>query len=55
MTVNFQKLLDEFGTIYGREPGLVVQRAVTIDDELSSLFKITFWGQLSMYATVTRE
>lgn len=54
ITDHFQKLLDEFGTIYAREPGLVVQRAVTVDEELSSLFKITFWEQLSMYATVTR-
>jgi hypothetical protein len=54
-TVHFQKTLDEFRTIYAREPGLVVQRAVTFDDEPSSLFKITFWEQLSMYATVTCE
>jgi hypothetical protein len=46
--------LNEFGTIYERKPGLVVQRAVTPEDGLSSLFKIVFWEQIPMYASVTR-
>ena len=33
-TVNFQKVLNKFGTVYARGPGLVVQRAVTEDMNL---------------------
>ena len=55
VTVHFQKLLDEFGTICARGPGLVVQYAVTEDNEFASLFRIAFWEQVTMYATVTCE
>jgi hypothetical protein len=55
VTAQFEAWLAQHGIIYAREPGLVVHRAVTPDDALTSLFKITFWEQLSMYATVTRE
>jgi hypothetical protein len=51
----FEAALAKFGAIYAREPGLIVHRAVAVDDGLSSLFKITFWKQLTTYATVTRE
>jgi hypothetical protein len=53
--IPFEQLLNEFGTTYDRGPGLVVQRAVTTDKEFTSLFKMTFWEQISLYATVTRE
>jgi hypothetical protein len=53
--IPFEQLLNEFGTTYDRGPGLVVQRAVTTDEEFTSLFKMTFWEQISLYATVTRE
>jgi len=55
VAVQFEAWLTQYGIIYSREPGLVVHRAVTPEDGLTSLFKITFWEQLSMYATVTRE
>jgi hypothetical protein len=51
----FEETLAKFGAIYAREPGLIVHRAVAVDDGLSALMKITFWKQLTMYATVTRE
>jgi hypothetical protein len=47
--------LDRFGTIFAREPGIVVHRAVAPEDGISSLFEIEFWGQFKMYASVTRE
>jgi len=55
VAAQFEAWLIQYGIIYAREPGLVVHRAVTPEDGLTSLFKITFWEQLSMYATVTRE
>jgi hypothetical protein len=45
--------LDRFGTIYAREPGIVVRRAVAHEDGISSLFEITFWKQFKTYASVT--
>jgi hypothetical protein len=55
VAAQFEAWLTQHGIIYAREPGLVVHRAVTPEDGLTSVFKITFWEQLSMYATVTRE
>ena len=46
--------LDRFGSVYAREPGVVVRRAVSHDDRLCSLFEITFWKQFRTYASVTR-
>src|SRR5262249_53675871 len=37
--------LDRFGSVYAREPGIVVRRAVTPEDGVSSLFAIQFWKQ----------
>jgi hypothetical protein len=51
----FEQLLSEFGATYDRGPGLVVQRAVTVDEEFSSIFKITFWEQFVMLASITRD
>jgi hypothetical protein len=46
--------LDRFGSVYAREPGVVVHRAVAHDDHMSSLFEITFWKQFRTYASVTK-
>jgi hypothetical protein len=46
--------LDRFGSVYAREPGVVVRRAVAHDDHMSSLFEITFWKQFRTYASVTK-
>jgi hypothetical protein len=51
----FEQLLNEFGATYDRGPGLEVQRAITVDEELSSIFKITFWEQFVMLASITRD
>jgi hypothetical protein len=45
--------LDKFGTVYAREPGLMVRRAVVPADNRSSLFEILFWKQFKTYASVT--
>jgi hypothetical protein len=46
-------VLNKFGTVYAREPGLVVRRAVVPEDKRSSLFEILFWQQFKTYASVT--
>jgi hypothetical protein len=45
--------LDRFGSVYAREPGIVVRRAVAHEDGISSLFEITFWKQFKTYASVS--
>jgi hypothetical protein len=47
--------LDQFGTSYAREPGVVVRRAVVPEDGISSLFEIEFWGQVKTYAAVRSD
>jgi hypothetical protein len=49
-----REILDKFGLTYAREPGIVVRRAVTPEDGISSLFEIEFWGQFKTYASVTK-
>lgn len=44
--------IDRFGTVYAREPGIVVRRAVTPDDNISSFFEIEFWKHFKTYASV---
>jgi hypothetical protein len=48
-----EQTLDKFGTVYAREPGIVVRRAVAPEDGVSSLFAIEFWKQFKTYASVT--
>ncbi len=45
--------LDRFGSVYAREPGIMVRRAVAHEDGISSLFEITFWKQFKTYASVS--
>jgi hypothetical protein len=50
-----KQVLDKFGTTYAQEPGIVVRRAVTAEDNTSSLFQIEFWRQMKLYASVMRK
>jgi hypothetical protein len=50
----FTSLLDKFGTVHARGPGIVVRRAVTPEDGLSSIYEITIWGTFQTYAVVLR-
>lgn len=47
--------LDRWGTVYSREPGIFVRRAVEVEDGISSLFEITFWKQFKTYASVSKQ
>ena len=44
--------LARFGVVHSRGPGIQVARAVTPEDGVSALYKITVWGQFVMYASV---
>ena len=46
-------ILDRYGQIYAREPGILVRRVVAAEDGMSALFSIAIWAQLTLYATVT--
>jgi hypothetical protein len=50
-----KETLNKFGSVYAREPGIIVHRAVVPEDNLSSLFEIEFWKQFKTYATVSKE
>jgi hypothetical protein len=50
-----EQMLDRFGSVYAREPGIIVRRAVAPDDGISSLFAMEFWKQFKTYASVTTE
>lgn len=49
------EMLEQYGTIHAREPGIVVSRAVAHEDNISSFFCIEIWGRFKMYAAVTDE
>lgn len=52
---HLRALLDQFGQIYAREPGIVVRRVVPKDAPLCGVFEIDIWGQFKMYASVDSE
>jgi hypothetical protein len=41
-----------YGKVYAREPGIEILRAVTPEDGVSSVYAITIWKRLKMYAAV---
>jgi len=47
-------LLDRFGKVHAREPGIVIRRAVVEGDKSTALFEINFWQQFKTYATVSK-
>jgi hypothetical protein len=44
--------LDRFGEEYTRGPGILIRRAVALDDSMSAIFEIVVWAQFKMYASV---
>jgi hypothetical protein len=50
-----KEILDPFGTLYAREPGIVVRRAVAEDAPMNGFFEIKVWEQFNMYASVDTE
>jgi hypothetical protein len=50
-----QAVLQKFGTLLERGPGIAVWRAVAPEDGVTSLFALEIWGRLRLYATVDDE
>lgn len=50
-----EEALERFGKVHSRGPGIAVVRAVTPDDGISALYKITVWGEFVMYVSVLRK
>jgi hypothetical protein len=46
-----KELLDQFGEVYKRDPGLEIRRAVL---DGGDVYEITFWQQFKTYATVAK-
>lgn len=47
-----RQVLESYGEVLAREPGIVIRRAVTPDDGVSALYEIEFWKQFKSYASV---
>ena len=50
-----EAVLGAFGEEHSRGPGVRIVRAVTPEDGISSLHKITIWGEIVLYVSVLRE
>jgi hypothetical protein len=42
----------KFGSVYAREPGIIVYRVVTPEDRISALFAVEIWERFKVYSTV---
>jgi hypothetical protein len=51
----FEEAIAQFGHSLSRGPGIVVDRAVTKEDGVSSIYKITIWGEMIIYLSVLRR
>lgn len=47
-------ILERYGTVYAREPGIVVTRAVADEDRITAMFSIEIWGQFRMFSVVDK-
>jgi len=52
---HIHELLDQHGSIIEREPGIYIKKAISPDDNMSSIFYIELWGRLKLYAFVTNK
>ncbi len=48
----FEQAIDRYGNSLSRGPGILVERAVTPEDGVSSIYKVTIWGQIAVHVTV---
>jgi hypothetical protein len=50
--LKIRDILSDYGKVYACGPGIVIERAVAIEDGMSSIFRITIWGKWIIYASV---
>ena len=48
----FKTLVDTYGTIYDRRPGMVVKRAIVEKEKVGGIYSIEIWGRFRLYVTV---
>ena len=48
----FDPILERYGNLFDRGPGLSIIRALAAEDPMSSIWKIVLWNKLITYATV---
>lgn len=48
-------MLDRFGTVYERDPGITVIRAVTPEDKMTAMYSIEIWGRFKGYAFLSKD
>ncbi len=48
-------MLDRFGTIYERGPGITVVRAVAPEDQITAMYGIEIWGRFKGYAFLSKD
>jgi hypothetical protein len=51
-TAPIQQTLDVGGKTFSCGPGIMVRRAVSSEDGITSIFEIEFWGQFKTYSSV---
>lgn len=54
-TAELREVLTKYGTTLARGPGIVIRKAIAVEDGVSGLFEIEFWGQVKLHASVTTE
>jgi len=48
-------MLDRFGTVYERGPGITVTRAVAPEDKMTAMYAVEIWGRFKGYAFLSRD
>ena len=50
-----KEMLDRFGTVYERGPGITVVRAVVPEDGMAAMYSIEIWGRFKGYAFLSKD
>lgn len=50
----FRMLLDRFGTVYERGPGITIVRAVVPEDRMTAVYSIEIWRRFKSYALLSK-
>lgn len=48
-------ILDRFGSVYERGPGITVVRAVVPEDQMTAVYGVEIWGRFKAYAFLSKD
>ncbi len=48
-------LINQFGTVYDRRPGLLVERAIVENEKVAGLYRFEIWARFRMFVTVIQK